>query len=34
MTVEVGEGFGVVCDHRVKVEGLRVGEVGVGEEKR
>ena len=31
MTVEVGEGFGVVGDHGVKVEGLRVGEVGVGD---
>ena len=31
MAVEVGEGFGVVGDHGVKVEGLRVGEVGVGD---
>ncbi len=30
MTVEIGEGFGVVVDHGVEVEGLRVGEVGVG----
>ena len=31
VAVEVGEGFGVVGDHGVKVEGLRVGEVGVGD---
>jgi hypothetical protein len=31
MTVEVGEGFGVVVDHGVEVEGLWVGEVGVGD---
>jgi hypothetical protein len=31
VTVEVGEGFGVVGDHGVEVEGLRVGEVGVGD---
>src|SRR5689334_8238025 len=31
MAVEVGEGFGVVGDHRVEVEGLRVGQVGVGD---
>jgi hypothetical protein len=30
VAVEVGGGFGVVGDHGVKVEGLRVGEVGVG----
>jgi len=30
MAVEVGEGFGIVGDHGVEVEGLRVGEVGVG----
>ena len=30
VAVEVGEGFGVVGDHGVEVEGLRVGEVGVG----
>jgi len=30
MAVEVGEGFGVVRDHGVKVERLRIGEVGVG----
>lgn len=29
MAVEVGEGFGVVGDHGVEVEGLRVGEIGV-----
>src|SRR5438128_2077316 len=31
MAVEVGEGFGVVGNHRVEIEGLRVGEVGVGD---
>ncbi|HEV2194403.1 MAG TPA: hypothetical protein VGR55_02420 [Candidatus Acidoferrum sp.] len=31
MAVEVGEGFGIVGDHGVEVEGLRVGEVGVGD---
>src|SRR5208337_1263140 len=31
MPVEVGEGFRVVVDHGVEVEGLRVGEVGVGD---
>ena len=31
VAVEVGEGFGVVGDHGVEVEGLRVGEVGVGD---
>src|SRR5690349_20315447 len=29
MAVEVGEGFGIVGDHGVEVQGLRVGEVGV-----
>src|SRR5208337_4844031 len=29
--IEVGEGFGVIRDHGVEVEGLRVGEVGVGD---
>ncbi len=29
VSVEVGEGFGVVGDHGVEVEGLRVGEIGV-----
>jgi hypothetical protein len=29
VAVEVGEGFGVVGDHGVEVEGLGVGEVGV-----
>jgi hypothetical protein len=27
--VEVGEGFGIVGDHRVEIESLRVGQVGV-----
>ena len=31
VAVEVGEGFGVVGDHGIEVEGLRVGEVGVGD---
>jgi len=31
MAVEVGEGFGVVGDHGIEIEGLRVGEVGVGD---
>ena len=31
VAVEVGEGFGVVGDHGVEVESLRVGEVGVGD---
>lgn len=31
MAVEVGEGFGVVAEHGVQIEGLRVGEVGVGD---
>src|SRR6266481_2559656 len=31
MAVEVGEGFGVVGDHGIEVERLRVGEVGVGD---
>ena len=31
MAVEVGEGFGVVGDHGVEIEGLRVGEIGVGD---
>jgi len=30
VAIEVGEGFGVVGDHGVEVEGLRIGEVGVG----
>ena len=29
MAVEVGEGFGVVGDHGIEIEGLRVGEVGI-----
>src|SRR2546427_8039898 len=29
VAVEVGEGFGVVGDHGIEVEGLRVGEIGV-----
>ncbi len=29
MSVEVGEGLGVVGDHGVEVEGLWVGEIGV-----
>src|SRR6266478_4197399 len=31
MAVEVGERFGVVGDHGVEIEGLRVGEVGIGD---
>src|SRR5258708_23531470 len=31
MAVEVGEGFGVVGNHGVEVEGLRVGEIGIGD---
>jgi hypothetical protein len=31
VAVEVGEGFGVVGDHGVEVESLRVGEIGVGD---
>jgi len=31
MTIEVGEGFGVVGNHGVQVQGLRVAEVGVGD---
>jgi hypothetical protein len=31
MAVEVGERFGVVVNHGVEVEGLRVGEVCVGD---
>ena len=34
MAVEVGEGFGVVGDHGVEVESLRVGEVGVRDRSR
>ena len=30
MAVEVGEGFGVVGNHGVQVEGLRVGEIRIG----
>src|SRR5579871_6862640 len=30
VAVEVGEGFGGVGDHGVEIEGLRIGEVGVG----
>ena len=28
--VEVGEGFGIVADHGVEIERLRIGQVGVG----
>src|SRR2546427_12370985 len=34
VAVEVGEGFRVVGDHGIEVEGLRVGEVGVGDGNR
>src|SRR5579859_1837801 len=34
MTLEVGEGFWVVDNHGIKVEGFRVGEVGVGDGNR
>ena len=34
MAVEVGEGFGVVGDHGIEIEGLRVGEVGVRDGNR
>jgi hypothetical protein len=34
MTIEVGGSFGVVVDHGVKVEGLRVGEGCVGDRLR
>src|SRR5690242_13402882 len=34
VAVEVGERFGVVADHGVEVEGLRVGKVGVGDGNR
>src|SRR5437762_13054512 len=30
MAIEVGEGFGVIGDHGIEVECLRIGEVGVG----
>jgi hypothetical protein len=30
MAGEVGEGFGVVADHGVEIQSLRIGEVGVG----
>jgi len=29
--VQVGEGFGIVRDHGVEVERLRVGEIGIGD---
>ncbi len=34
MAVKVGEGFGVVGDHGIEVEGLRVSEIRVGDGNR
>jgi len=31
VAVEVGEGFGVVGDHGIEVESLRVGKIGIGD---